>query len=223
MPRKEYYDKNSRNPQTKIGTLEQDALRRDFTVNALFLRLNDFELLDLTQNGLKDIENKIIRVTDESASDIIFEQDPLRILRAVRQSFQLNFTIEQKTYQSMKNKVCRITIVSGERIAEEINKMLLLDKPSKAFKMLDDIGLLNILLPELKQTQNVLQPVQYHDKDVYGHTMDVLDNINPNLVLRMTALFHDIGKTQTRSVNGDKISFINHETISSELAKKILI
>ena len=223
MPRKEYYDKNSRNPQTEIGTLEQDALRRDFTVNALFLRLNDFELLDLTQNGLKDIKNKIIRVTDESASDIIFEQDPLRILRAVRQSFQLNFTIEQKTYQSMKNKAGRITIVSGERIAEEINKMLLLDKPSKAFNMLDDIGLLNILLPELKQTQNISQPAQYHDKDVYGHTMDVLDNIKPDLVLKMAALLHDIGKPQTKLVNGDKISFINHETVSSQLAKQILL
>lgn len=223
MPRKEYYDKNSRNPQTEIGTLEQDALRRDFTVNALFLRLNDFELLDLTKNGLRDIEKKIIRVTDESASDIIFEQDPLRILRAVRQSFQLNFTIEPKTYQSMKNKAGRITIVSGERIAEEINKILLLDKPSKAFSMLDDIDLINILLPELKQTQGVLQPVQYHDKDVYGHTMDVLDNIKPDLLLRMTALFHDIGKSQTQTVNEDKISFINHETVSSRLAKQILI
>ncbi|MBO7610616.1 MAG: HD domain-containing protein [Elusimicrobia bacterium] len=223
MPRKEYYDKNSRNPQTEIGTLEQDALRRDFTVNALFLRLNDFELLDLTKNGLNDIQNKTIRVTDESASDIIFEQDPLRILRAVRQSFQLNFTIEPKTYQSMKNKVGRITIVSGERIAEEINKMLLLDTPSKAFYMLDDIDLLNILFPELKQTQKVLQPTQYHDKDVYGHTMDVLDNIKPNLLLRMAALFHDIGKPQTQTINGDKISFINHETVSSLLARQILI
>ena len=223
MPRKEYYDKNSRNPQTEIGTLEQDALRRDFTVNALFLRLNDFELLDLTKKGIDDIGDKIIRVTDESASDIIFEQDPLRILRAVRQSFQLNFTIESKTYRSMKNKVARITIVSGERIAEEINKILLLDKPSRAFDMLDDIGLLNILFPELKQTQNVEQPKPYHDKDVYGHTMDVVDNIKPDLLLRMAALFHDVGKPQTQTVNMDKISFINHETISSEITKQILV
>ncbi|MBR3654719.1 MAG: HD domain-containing protein [Elusimicrobia bacterium] len=223
MPRKEYYDKNSRNPQTEIGTLEQDALRRDFTVNALFLKLNDFELLDLTKNGLQDIEAKIIRVTDESASDIIFEQDPLRILRAVRQAFQLNFKIEPKTYQSMKNKVGRITIVSGERIAEEINKILLLEKPSKAFDMLDDIGLLGILFPELKQTQNVLQPKPYHDKDVYNHTMDVVDKIKPDLLLRMAALFHDVGKPETRAVNGDKISFINHETVSSELTKQILV
>ena len=222
MPRKEYYDKNSRNPQTEIGTLEQDALRRDFTVNALFLRLNDFKLLDLTKKGIDDIKNKIIRVTDEGASDIIFEQDPLRILRAVRQSFQLNFTIEHKTYQSMKKNVKRIKIVSGERIGEEINKILLLEKPSGAFDMLDDIGLLDILFPELKQTQNIEQPKKYHDKDVYGHTMDVLDKIEPNLLLRITALFHDIGKAQTKKDNDGKISFINHESVSSKLTKRIL-
>ena len=223
MPRKEYYTAKSRNPKTEIGTLDQDALRRDFTVNALFLRLNDFELLDLTKKGIEDIKNKLIRVTDESASDLIFEQDPLRILRAVRQSFQLNFTIEQKTYQSMKNKVERIKIVSGERIAEEINKILLQKKPSEAFTMLDDIGLLAVLFPELKQNQNVEQPKPYHDKDVYGHTMDVVDSIKPDLLLRMTALFHDIGKAKTKSENNGKISFINHEKTSSELTKQILV
>ena len=99
----------------------------------------------------------------------------------------------------MKNKADRIKIVSGERIGEEINKILLLDKPSEAFDMLDDIGLLNILFPELKQTQNVEQPKPYHDNDVYRHTMDVLDNIKPDLLLRITALFHDIGKPLTMS------------------------
>lgn len=222
MPRKEYYDNNSRNPKTEIGTLEQDALRRDFTVNALFLRLNDFELLDLTKMGLKDIKDKIIRVTDESASDTIFNQDPLRILRAVRQSFQLNFKIESKTYKSMAKKADRINIVSKERIRDELNKILLLNMPSKAINMLDDIGLLNIILPELKATQNVEQPKQYHTKDVFGHIMDVVDKIKPNLLLRMTALLHDIGKPYTKTQINEKISFINHETKSSLLAKQIL-
>ena len=122
----------------------------------------------------------------------------------------------------MKNKVERIKIVSGERIAEEINKILLLKKPSEAFNMLDDIGLLAILFPELKQNQNVEQPKHYHDKDVYGHTMDVVDIIKPDLLLRMTALFHDIGKAKTKSESNGKISFINHETIGSELTKQIL-
>lgn len=223
MPRKEYYNNNSRNPKTGIGTLEQDALRRDFTVNALFLRLNDFKLLDLTKMGLQDIKDKIIRVTDESASDVIFKQDPLRILRAVRQSMQLNFKIEPKTYQSMKNNVKRIGIVSPERIRDELNKMLMLDNPSKAFDMLDDISLLKIILPELKATQNIEQPKQYHNKDVFGHIMDVIDKIKPDLLLRITALLHDIGKPDTKSEINGKISFIEHEKKGSILAKKILL
>ena len=222
MPRKEYYETNSRNPDTEIGSLEQDALRRDFTVNALFLRLNDLQLLDLTGKGLLDIQDKIIRVTDESSADVIFSQDPLRILRAIRQSFQLKFSIEPKTYASMKNNVDRITIVSGERIRDEINKMLLTDTPSKAFLMLDDIGLLNIILPELKQTQNVEQPAKYHDKDVFYHTLEVIDKVKPYLLLRVAALLHDIAKPQTKTVTDGKISFIGHEKQGAEIAKNIL-
>ena len=223
MPRKEYYDINSRNPKTEIGTLEQDCLRRDFTVNSLFLRLNDFKLLDLTGKGLKDIKNKTIRVTDELASDIIFSQDPLRILRAVRQSFQLNFSIEKKTYQSMKNNSNRIAIISQERIRDEINKILLLNKPSKAFKMLDNIGLLKIMLAELKKTQKVKEHKKYNNKDVYRHIMDVLDKVPNNLLLRISALLHDIGKIQPQTSIDENISFINYEYKSSKLAKQILI
>jgi len=222
MPRKEYYDVNSRNPDTEIGTLEQDALRRDFTVNALFLRLNDLQLLDLTGKGLQDIQNKIIRVTDETSADIIFSQDPLRILRAVRQSLQLNFSIEKQTYQSMKNNADRITIVSGERIRDEINKILLTDTPSKALLMLDDLDLLNIILPELKQTQNIEQPAKYHDKDVFNHILEVVDKVKPNLLLRVTALLHDIAKPQTKTVINGKISFIGHEKQGAKIAKNIL-
>ncbi|MDR3113349.1 MAG: hypothetical protein LBU09_03140, partial [Endomicrobium sp.] len=116
MPRKEYYEDDSRNPDTEIGTLIQDALRRDFTVNALFLNLNGNEVLDLTGLGLSDIENKIIRAADSCAAGVIFKQDPLRILRAVRQSLQLNFQIEPSTYAAMKDAVKRIKIVSPERI-----------------------------------------------------------------------------------------------------------
>ena len=112
MPRKEYYTDNSRNPDTEIGSLEQDALRRDFTVNALFLRLSDMEVLDLTKKGLEDIKNKTIRVTDQANADIIFNQDPLRILRAVRQKLQLGFDIEYITFEAMKKASGRIHIVA---------------------------------------------------------------------------------------------------------------
>ncbi|MDD3064622.1 MAG: hypothetical protein PHI20_02235 [Endomicrobiaceae bacterium] len=155
MPRKEYYDENSRNPDTEIGSLMQDALRRDFTVNALFLRLNDMELVDLLNKGLKDIENKIIRVTDSSAADIIFSQDPLRILRAVRQSCQLGFKIEEQTYASMKKNAFRIKIVSPERIRDEINKMLECQNVSQTFKMLDELNLLEFIFPTIEKEKFV--------------------------------------------------------------------
>ncbi|MDD5021063.1 MAG: hypothetical protein PHR82_02865 [Endomicrobiaceae bacterium] len=179
MPRKEYYDENSRNPDTEIGSLRQDALRRDFTINALFLRLNDMELIDLSGKGLKDIGNNIIRVTDESASDIIFQQDPLRILRAIRQSVQLDFKVEQKTYESMQKNIKRIKIVSPERVRDEINKMLLLYNSSKAFYMLKKLGLLDIILPELKE-------------DIFNSMIMFLDKIQQELTLKLTILLHQI-------------------------------
>ncbi|MDD2523420.1 MAG: hypothetical protein PHT81_01090 [Endomicrobiaceae bacterium] len=211
MPRQEYYDKNSRNPRTEKATLVQDVLRRDFTVNALFLRLNDMALLDLCGKGLQDINDKIIRVTDETASDLIFEQDPLRILRAVRQSFQLGFTIEKSTYQSMVKKSNRITIVSPERIRDEINKILLLDKPSKAFYMLDDINLLEIIFPELKRMQNI----EYsQNNDVFIHIMNVIDKVKPDLLLRVASLMHYTGKI---------IKIVNYEEDSVKITKNILV
>jgi tRNA nucleotidyltransferase/poly(A) polymerase len=179
MPRKEYYDENSRNPDTEIGSLQQDALRRDFTINALFLRLNDMELVDLSGNGLKDIGNKIIRVTDESALDIIFKQDPLRILRAIRQSIQLGFEIEPKTYESMQKNIERIKIVSPERIRDEINKILLSDNSSKAFYMLKTLGVLGGILPELKE-------------GIFNGVITFFDKIPKELELKLTVLLYQV-------------------------------
>jgi len=167
MPRKEYYAEDSRNPDTELGSLEQDALRRDFTVNALFLRLGDDKVLDLTGLGFKDLKDKVLRVTDPENADIIFSQDPLRILRAVRQSLQLGFEIEPDTYKAMQNNALRISIVSPERVRDELNKILLEKKPSQAFKMLDDIGLL---------------------KEIPPQDFEVLDKVPADLVLRLAAL-----------------------------------
>jgi tRNA nucleotidyltransferase/poly(A) polymerase len=155
MPRKEYYDNNSRNPDTEIGSLEQDALRRDFTVNALFLEIKNFDILDLTKKGVEDIKNGIIRVTDEKNAEVIFSQDPLRILRAIRQSLQLGFKIEEKTYSAMRQNSERISIVSPERIRDEINKILIEEAPSKSFLMMDDIGILENILPEISKLKNL--------------------------------------------------------------------
>jgi tRNA nucleotidyltransferase/poly(A) polymerase len=222
MPRKEYYEDDSRNPDTEIGTLMQDALRRDFTVNALFLNLNGNEILDLTGLGLSDIENKIIRAADSCAAGVIFKQDPLRILRAVRQSLQLNFQIDPSTYAAMKDAVKRIEIVSPERIRDEINKILTQPNPSQAFKTLDDIGLLSEILPEIANLKGLAQPEKYHTKDVFGHTLDVLDRVKNDLVLRISALFHDAGKSVSYKNENGKISFIGHERQSCLISQNAL-
>jgi tRNA nucleotidyltransferase/poly(A) polymerase len=221
--RKEYYADNSRNPDTEIGTLEQDALRRDFTVNALFLRLNDMEILDLTGKGFSDISKKILRVTDENAAEIIFSQDPLRILRALRQSLQLGFSIEENTFKALVKNVKRISIVSPERVRDELNKILVCIAPSKTFVQMADIGLLKEILPEIDILRGLSQPAKYHDKDVFFHTMDVLDRAEGDLILALSALLHDSGKYYTaRTDENGKISFIGHEIKSAEIAVSVL-
>jgi tRNA nucleotidyltransferase/poly(A) polymerase len=224
MPRIEYYQDDSRNPQTQIGTLQQDALRRDFTVNALFLRLSDMKLLDLTKNGIEDIKREVLRATDTKNAEIIFSQDPLRILRALRFSGQLGFSIEAKTFAAMKNTVSRISIVSPERIRDEINKILVLDKPSKVFAKMDKIGLLEILFPEIKKLQDLKQPEKSRFENAYKHTMSVLDKTEPFLSLRMASLFCNIGKTKTQNEKGKKSknSSYSYEIKSAEIAQRIL-
>ncbi|MCL2334677.1 MAG: HD domain-containing protein, partial [Endomicrobia bacterium] len=222
MPRKEYYEDDSRNPDTEIGTLEQDALRRDFTINALFLRLSDMHVLDLTGMGLADIESKTIRVTDPPNADIIFSQDPLRILRAIRQSLQLGFKIETGTFGAMKKAAKRINIVSPERVRDEINKILAEKSPSKAFLKMDEINLTAEIFPELERLKNLAQPPKYHSDDVYNHTLKALDRVPAEPVLRMAALLHDLGKFKKFKKDGDKISFHGHETESAKEAEAVL-
>jgi tRNA nucleotidyltransferase/poly(A) polymerase len=211
MPRKEYYEFDSRNPDTTLGSLEEDALRRDFTINALFLRLSDMTILDFTSKGIKDIKNKTIRVTDPKNAEIIFRQDPLRILRAVRQSLQLGFSIETITYDAMKASAKRIDIVSPERIRDELNKIIIEQSPSKAFLMIDDINLLQEILPEVARLKNLEQAKKYHVDDVFTHTLKTLDKTRNDATLRISALFHDIGKFKTYKKTGSEISFLGHE------------
>jgi tRNA nucleotidyltransferase/poly(A) polymerase len=222
MPRKEYYKSNSRNPDTMLSSLEQDALRRDFTINALFLRLSDMTILDFTSKGLKDIKNRIIRVTDNSSAEIIFKQDPLRILRAIRQSLQLGFEIETMTYSAMKKSSKRIEIVSSERIRDELNKILIVKKPSQAFGVMDDINLLEEILPEVARLKNLEQPAKYHVDDVFTHSLKVLDRTRNELTLRMAALLHDVGKFRTYKKDSGKISFLGHSDESAKDAEIVL-
>jgi tRNA nucleotidyltransferase/poly(A) polymerase len=222
MPRKEYYEFNSRNPNTTLNNLKGDALRRDFTINALFLRLNDMTILDFTSKGIKDIKNKTIRVTDPKNADIIFKQDPLRTLRAVRQSLQLGFSIETVTYNAMKTSAKRINIISPERIRDELNKIITEQTPSKAFLMMNDINLLQEILPEVARLKNLEQPAKYHFDDVFTHTLKVLDRTRNDVTLRISALFHDIGKFKTYKKTDNKISFLGHESESAKESECIL-
>jgi putative nucleotidyltransferase with HDIG domain len=222
MPRKEYYKSDSRNPDTSLGSLEQDALRRDFTINALFFRLSDMTILDFTSKGLDDIKNKTIRVTYPSNAKIIFNQDPLRILRAVRQSLQLGFSIEPVTYEAMKASAKRIEIVSPERIRGELNKILIESNPSKAFLMMDDINLLQEILPDVTRSKILEHPGKYHIENVFMHTLKVLDRTRDNLALRMAALLHDIGKFKTYKKDSDKIFFLDHDIEITKEAEVIL-
>ncbi|MDR1721110.1 MAG: hypothetical protein LBR09_01805 [Endomicrobium sp.] len=220
MPRKEYYEADSRNPNTQPASLKQDALRRDFTINALFLKLPDLKILDFTGHGVKDIKNKIIRVTDAANAEIIFKQDPLRILRALRQSLQLRFRIELKTYNAMKTAAERIKIISAERIRDEINKILIEDYPSKAFKAMREINSLNEILPEISKLKNLKQADGYCADRAFMRAMKTLDRTKNDIILRMAVLLHVDDPAEKHSTSGKDTDASRLSEYNSKNAKE---
>jgi putative nucleotidyltransferase with HDIG domain len=223
--RKESYVHQSRKPTVETGSLEDDLNRRDFTINTLAISLNknDFgELID-TFNGVVDLDNKIIKTPLEPA--ITFSDDPLRMMRAIRFATQLDFTIEEKTFDAIRKNAERIKIVSQERITDELNKIMLADMPSAGWYLLKESGLLEIIFPKLLE----LQGAEYIDgighKDNFTHTLQVLDNIalhTKDLWLRWAALLHDIAKPATkRFSNEDGWTFHGHEAVGAKMIPKI--
>lgn len=223
--RKESYTHDSRKPVVEDGTLEDDQNRRDFTINALAVCLNKERFGELVDpfDGIYDLEDGIIRTPLDP--DVTFSDDPLRMLRCVRFATQLNFMIEDETFDALERNAARIKIISGERIAEELNKIMMTPTPSKGIVDLYRCGLLPLILPELTMLDIIEKRNGRAHKNNFYHTLEVLDNVcrrSDNLWLRWAALLHDVGKTKTkRWDNSVGWTFHNHNFVGAKMVADI--
>ncbi|SHK30994.1 CCA tRNA nucleotidyltransferase [Xylanibacter ruminicola] len=223
--RKESYSHDSRKPIVEDGTLEDDQNRRDFTINAMAICLNKNRFGELVDpfNGLADLEDGIIATPLEPG--ITFSDDPLRMMRCIRFATQLNFEIEPETFEALQRMADRIKIVSGERIKDELNKIIMAPHPSIGFEYLQRSGLLQIILPELSALDIVEEKNGRRHKNNFYHTLEVLENVvaqTDNLWLRWAAILHDVGKTKSKRWDGNiGWTFHNHNLIGAKMVPQI--
>ncbi|MDZ7364211.1 MAG: CCA tRNA nucleotidyltransferase [candidate division KSB1 bacterium] len=223
--RKESYRRDSRKPQVEPADLQADLSRRDFTINAMAFALNagNFGALVDPFEGMKDLQAKLLRTPLEPSTT--FSDDPLRLMRGIRFAAQLDFKIEEKTFNGMRDMRERLRIISQERITDELLKILAAPKPSIGFRLLDDTGVLEVIFPEFVALKGVEEYKGYFHKDVFNHTLMVVDNLaamSDKIPLRLAALVHDIAKPRTKAfIPGKGWSFHGHEDVGARMLPAI--
>lgn len=218
-PRKEKYTIGSRKPDVEASDLESDSLRRDLTVNSMFKNVSTGKILDLTGKGMEDLKNKLARTPLNP--DVTFSDDPLRMLRLVRQSIKYDWNIPFYILRSVKKNASKLQNISSERIRDELDKMLMTGSPERAIKLLKITGVLNYVIPEFKESYRMTQNA-HHKHTVFKHSLEVLSKTQPVLLQRLMGLFHDIGKTTTRSVTPTGVHFYGHEKSSSDIVDGVM-
>jgi len=218
--RAERYQRDSRKPLVRPGSMEEDAWRRDFTVNALLMDESG-QVLDPTGRGLRDLELR--RIATPLPPRETFDEDPLRMLRAVRFATTLQFDLDPEAVAAIREARERLRppVVSVERVGEELRRLLVAETPSRGIRLLEHTGLLGVLLPELLLGRGVEQG-GFHTYDVYGHNLAAMDLVPARVVVRWAALLHDVGKPATRRVEGEKVTFLGHQDRGAEMAQGIL-
>ena len=217
--REDSYEETSRKPEITSSTnLENDLKRRDFTINAIAYDILENKLID-PYKGLKDLSQGII--TTPISADISFSDDPLRMLRACRFISSHGFTPDANTFEAIKKNIDRIEIVSSERVRDELTKLLIGGNPSLGVRAFVESGLSIKIMPELDQLKMEVDP-QHHHKDVYEHTLIVVERVSPNIVSRLAALLHDIGKPKTKGIENGNVHFRHHEVVGARIANQIL-